>query len=116
MNGDDILLDTNAIIYFLEGRSRIAEHVLFAERIYYSVITEIELLSSPHLSEKDNEAIQGFLSRCLRADLTSDVVERAIHIRRTEGLKRPMRSSPLRLSSMAFPWSLPISDLAESLI
>lgn len=89
VNGDDILLDTNAIIYFLEGRSRIAEHVLFAERIYFSVITEIELLSSPHLSEKDNEAVRGFLSRCLRAGLTSDVVERAIHIRRTEGLKTP---------------------------
>jgi predicted nucleic acid-binding protein len=51
VSGDGILLDTNAIIYFLEGRARIAEHVLLAETIYYSVITEIELLSASHLSE-----------------------------------------------------------------
>lgn len=89
MNGNDILLDTNAIIYFLEGRARVAEYILFAERIYYSVITEIELLSAPHLSDEDSEAIRGFLARCQRVALTSDVVEQAIHIRRTKGLKTP---------------------------
>ncbi len=101
---------------FSRGRPRIAEHVLFAERIYYSVITEIELLSSPHLSEKDNEAIQGFLSRCLRTDLTSDVVERAIHIRRTEGLKTPDAIVAATAIVHGLPWSLPISDLTELLI
>ena len=89
MNGDDILLDTNAIIYFLEGRSRIAEHILLAETIYYSVITEIELLSAAHLSEEDRRAIREFLAHCQRVDLTPDVVEQTIRIRRANRVKTP---------------------------
>lgn len=90
VNGDDsILLDTNAIIYFLEGRAQITEHVLLATSVYYSVITEIELLSAPHLSDEDSTIIREFLAICYRLELTSDVVEQTIRVRRTEGLKTP---------------------------
>jgi predicted nucleic acid-binding protein len=58
VNGEAILLDTNAFIYFFEGRSRIAEHILLAETIHYSVITEIELLSASHLTEEDVATIR----------------------------------------------------------
>ena len=89
MNGEDILLDTNAIIYFLEGRTKIAEHILLAETLYYSVITEIELLSAPSLSEEDIATIRGFLARCQRVDLTPAVTEQTILIRRTRQIKTP---------------------------
>lgn len=89
MNGDDILLDTNAVIYFLEGRPRLAEIVLLAGTIAYSVITEIELLSATHLTDPDTSAIRGFLSQCRRVKLTAPVVERAIEIRRQTRLKTP---------------------------
>lgn len=49
MSGESLLLDTNAFIYFFEGRSRIAERVLLADAICYSAVTEIELLSAPRL-------------------------------------------------------------------
>jgi len=89
VNGDDILLDTNGFIYFFEGRARIAEYVLLAETIYYSVITEIELLSAPHLTDENIATIQSFLARCQRVDLTPDVVERTILIRRAGRIKTP---------------------------
>ena len=89
VNGDDVLLDTNAFIYFFEGRARIAEYVLLAETIYYSVITEIELLSASHLTDENTATIRSFLARCQRVDLTPDIVERAILIRRTGRIKTP---------------------------
>jgi predicted nucleic acid-binding protein len=89
VNGDRLLLDTNAIIYFLEGRSRIAEYILLAETLYYSVITEIELLSAPHLTDDDAGVIREFPARCQRIDLTPDVIEQTIHIRRAVRCKTP---------------------------
>ncbi len=89
VNGDDLLLDTNAFIYFLDGRGRVAELVLLADTIYYSVISEIELLSAPHLTEQEAEIIQEFLARCQRVDLTPAVVERTIVLRKAERLKTP---------------------------
>jgi predicted nucleic acid-binding protein len=89
VNGDRLLLDTNAIIYFLEGRSRIAEYILLAETLYYSVITEIELLSAPHLTNDDATVIREFLARCQRVDLTPDIIEQTIHIRRAVRCKTP---------------------------
>ena len=89
MNGEGILLDTNAVIYFLEGRSRIAEQVLVAETVYYSVITEIELLSAAHLSDEDGTTIREFLTYCRRVDLTPDIVEQTIHIRRANRMRTP---------------------------
>jgi len=46
MNGDKVFFDTNAFIYFLEGRKPLQELVVVSSEIFYSVITEIELLSS----------------------------------------------------------------------
>lgn len=89
MSGDGVLLDTNAIIYFLEGRARVAEHVLMAETIFFSVITEIELLSAPHLDDKDTATIREFLNRCRRVDLTTEIVNQAITIRRRERMRTP---------------------------
>lgn len=60
-----------------------------AETIYYSVITEIELLSASHLSAEDTGAIRGFLARCRRVELTPNVVEQTISIRRTTPIKTP---------------------------
>jgi len=89
MNGDDLLLDTNALIYFFEGRLAVAERILLAETLYYSVITEIELLSAAHLTDDDRATIRAFLARCQRIELTSEIVERAIDLRRSERLKTP---------------------------
>jgi len=89
MNGDDLLLDTNALIYFFEGRPAVAERILLAETLYYSVITEIELLSAAHLANDDRATIRAFLARCQRVELTSEIVERAIDLRRSERLKTP---------------------------
>lgn len=89
MNGNRILLDTNAFIYFFEGRSNITNLVVNTPEIYYSAISEIELLSATHLTQKEIDLIKDFLSLCHRVELTSEIIERTVTIRRQCHLKIP---------------------------
>ena len=89
MSGNRILLDTNAFIYFFEGRKKITELVVQTPEIYYSVISEIELLSSTHLTDLEITQIQDFLSFCHCIDLQSDIVARTIEIRKQYNFKIP---------------------------
>jgi predicted nucleic acid-binding protein len=43
MSGNDFLLDTNAILYMLDGDAALAE-LLYNERLYLSIITEIRVV------------------------------------------------------------------------
>ena len=89
MNGDKLFLDTNAFIYFFEGRSHITELVVQTPAIYFSSISEIELLSAPHLTPDEIAQIKAFLFLCQRVELTSEVIEQTITIRRQYRFKTP---------------------------
>ena len=89
MNGNKILLDTNAFIYFFEGRSRITNLIVNTPEIYFSPISEIELLSTTHLTQSEIASIKDFLLLCHRVELTSDIIDQTITIRRQYQLKIP---------------------------
>jgi predicted nucleic acid-binding protein len=89
MTGNKILLDTNAFIYFFEGQHNITNLVVNTPEIYFSAISEIELLSSNSLSESQINSIKTFLSLCHRVDLISDVIEQTVKIRRQYRFKIP---------------------------
>jgi hypothetical protein len=89
VNGDKLFLDTNAFIYFFEGRSNITELVVQTPAIYFSPISEIELLSAPHLTPDEIAQIKAFLFLCQRVELTSEVIEQTITIRRRYRFKTP---------------------------
>ena len=81
-----MVLDTNVVIYLLEGR--LAEP-LDATRICASVITEIELLSHPNLDAKSESAIRAFLSEIEIIGLAEPIKEECITLRRRHGLTIP---------------------------
>ena len=89
VSGNKIFLDTNAFIYFFEGRSRITELVVQTLVIYFSPISEIELLSASHLTEAEIDQIKEFLSLCQRVELSSEIIEQTIAIRRQHQIKIP---------------------------
>ncbi|MCG8347486.1 MAG: type II toxin-antitoxin system VapC family toxin [Chloroflexales bacterium] len=89
MNGDKLLLDTNAFIYFFEGRSSITELVIQTPVICFSPVSEIELLSASHLTSDEIAQIKAFLSLCQRVELTSEVIEQTISLRRQYRFKTP---------------------------
>lgn len=80
------VIDTNVALYFLGGR--LAEG-LPAGEYFASVITEMELLSYAGLDEDGEKAIREFLADLDIVDLTPEVKERAILLRRSHGLKLP---------------------------
>jgi predicted nucleic acid-binding protein len=81
-----IVLDTNAVLYFLAGR--LAEPWPQAD-FYLSVITEIELLSYPLINLEDEAEIQAFLNDVVIVDLTAEIKQSAIAMRRRHRLKLP---------------------------
>lgn len=80
------VLDTNIVIYLLEGR--LAQPIA-PEEICISVITEIELLSHGRLEQNAEKAIRMFLDAIRIVPLTNDVKDAAILLRRRHGLRIP---------------------------
>jgi predicted nucleic acid-binding protein len=89
VNGNKILLDTNAFIYFFEGQSKVTNLIINTPEIYFSAISEIELLSASHLTKNDRDAIKAFLSLCQRVELSSEIINQTIEIRREYRFKIP---------------------------
>lgn len=80
------VVDTNTGIYHLGGR---LIEPLGDEEYSASVITEIELLSYPSLSQMEEERAVAFLSSVTIVGLTPDIRDAAIRLRRDHRLKLP---------------------------
>jgi len=85
MSGNNLLLDTNVILYFLNGDKTLLQ--LFEQNsLFTSIITEIELLSYPDLSDEEIGHIQLFLDQCTLIALTDNVKQKTIELRKKYGL------------------------------
>ena len=88
MNGAKLFLDTNIALYFLGGDTVLAT-LLDNREISLSVISEMEMLGYPGISEADIQKIKAFIADCQVYDLNAPIKERAIELRRTYNLKLP---------------------------
>ena len=59
MNGANYLLDTNIVLYLLEGDKVLAD-LLGNRAPFISYVTEMELLGSPQLNSEEEKKIQTF--------------------------------------------------------
>jgi hypothetical protein len=80
------VLDTNAILYLLGGK---LTQPLTPALYYVSVISEMELLSYPSLDDAALANIRGFLSEVTLVELTEEIRQLAIDLRRRHALKLP---------------------------
>jgi predicted nucleic acid-binding protein len=80
------VLDTNIIIYFLEGR--LAEPLPEGD-LGVSIISEIELLSHGQLDKAGEAVIRAFLSSVDLVGLTTPIKEASITLRRQHRLTIP---------------------------
>ncbi len=88
MSGKRLLVDTNVLIYLLNGENRISE-ILQDARLVVSVITKMEIKSYSKLTPKDIDLIDNLLLECEVLGLSSDVQNVAIEFRKKFGLKLP---------------------------
>src|SRR5699024_11723086 len=82
MSGNSLLVDTNIILYFLNGDDTLIP-LLEENDLIISIITEVELLVYNERSGREGKNTQDFLNLCTRLNITTDRKERAIPIRRT---------------------------------
>ena len=87
MNGIKYLADTNAVIYPLGGNTCMKPYL--HERLAVSVITFMELLSFPGLTNEEEKSIRKFLSLCEILQIDEKVREETIRIRRKYKVKLP---------------------------
>ena len=88
MSGNNILLDTNAIIAVLYGHS-IVKEIINNNILHISFITELEALSYQKLSTSDRNLIQSFLSDCILLELNPEIKKNTIDFRIAYKLKLP---------------------------
>ena len=75
------MLDTNIVLYLLSGDKTVAE-VINEKQIYISFITELELLGHSKITEKEEAQINSFLKECGIVNITEQVKEKTIELRR----------------------------------
>ena len=88
MNGNNLLLDTNIVLYLLNGEETLIP-LLEEKNLFLSFITQLELLSTRYLSPDDNLKIKEFISECTVIDITSEIKDITINIRQNYNIKLP---------------------------
>lgn len=81
-----ILLDTNAVINFLNGESLEVE-LIQDKKIVISEITEMEIQCIPTLSQSERKLLKEFLGDCIIIRLNELIKDTAIKIRLSTRLK-----------------------------
>ena len=86
---NNLLLDTNIILYAAVHNHDIALELIAENTIFISDITEIELLGYHRLSEKERQVIEELLSCMIIVPLSGGIKSRAIELRKEYALKTP---------------------------
>jgi predicted nucleic acid-binding protein len=92
MSGNRYVLDTNAIVALLQGNFQLIELLKDADWLGISVISQIEFLVFPGLTQNDCQIFEQFLQRVNVLGLVAtDIVllEKIIEIRQQHRLKLP---------------------------
>jgi tRNA(fMet)-specific endonuclease VapC len=92
MSGNRYVLDTNAIVALLQGNLQLVELLKDADWLGVSVISQIEFLVFPGLTQDDRQIFEQFLQRVEVLGLgamDAILIEKIIEIRQQHRLKLP---------------------------
>ncbi len=87
MNGINFVADTNALIYLLNGNPCMTPYL--DKSLVYSVISEMELLSYPGITESEENSIKSLLADCEEIALSTGIKEKTIELRKKYRTKLP---------------------------
>ena len=88
MSGNNVLLDTNIVLYLLNGEETLIP-MLEEKNLFISFISQLELLGSRYLNHEDIVKIKQFISECTIIDITEGIKDYAISIRQNYSIKLP---------------------------
>ena len=87
MNAIDFCADTNFAIYYLDGLACVEPYATAGLAI--SVVTQLEVLSKPGMAGAEEKAAEAFLQTCQLIELTDNVKQVVIALRRQHQVKLP---------------------------
>ena len=88
MSGNKLFLDTNILLYLLQGDVTLTE-ALDGKQFYISFITELELLSYSGLTSTDLKAVHELIGECVVIDVNAEIKQLAIKFRKQYKVKLP---------------------------
>lgn len=88
MNGNSVVLDTNIVLYLLNG-DQILSKLLYRKKLYLSFISQLELLGYKGISAKQQLQVSKFIQECVVIDINEEIKTEAIEIRKQTKLKLP---------------------------
>jgi hypothetical protein len=88
MSGNKLFLDTNILLYLLQGDVTLTE-VLDGKQFYISFITELELLSYSGLASTDLKVVHELIRECVVIDVNAEIKQLAIKFRKQYKVKLP---------------------------
>lgn len=86
MSGKEILVDTNIVLYLLNGSNTLAE-LLQGKNIYLSFITELELIGFKNISAQEEIQIKQIINDCTIISLNNTIKAQYVDIRKKYHLK-----------------------------
>ncbi|MFC5282206.1 PIN domain-containing protein [Pedobacter alpinus] len=88
MNGNNIFVDTNILLYLLSGDETITE-ILHKKSIFISFVTELELLGFSKLTFDEESQIKELLNQLTIIDINNEIKKHTIKFRKSYILKLP---------------------------
>ncbi|WOK06812.1 type II toxin-antitoxin system VapC family toxin [Imperialibacter roseus] len=88
MNGNDLFVDTNIVLYFLKGDPEVVE-MIADKNLTISFVTELELLSFPGIDNESETAIRTLLENCRITSINKEIKDVTIAFRKNSRQKLP---------------------------
>lgn len=88
MSGNKLFIDTNIVLYLLNGDQTLAE-LLHEKQLYISFITELELLAYQGITEGEQKIIEDFVNQCKVITLNNSIKKETIRVRKNYNTKLP---------------------------
>ena len=77
MSGNSLLIDSNIILYLLNGDETLIP-ILEEKDLYISFITQLEVLSYPGISNIEVKRVQEFINECVIVEMSPYIKEYTI--------------------------------------
>ncbi len=88
MNGNSVVLDTNIVLYLLNG-DRVLSEMLYQKKLYLSFISQLELFGFKGITSQQQIEISKFVQDCIVIDINEEIKNEVISLRKTTKLKLP---------------------------
>lgn len=107
MSGSNYVLDTNIVSYFLNGNRDVASF-FNSPTVYISIVSELELLSDPKLTQGELDNLKNLLETLYIVEINQVIKEYTVELKKRFKIKLP--DAIIAATSLFLGYKLVTSD------